>query len=121
MLAGADIVTAKSWAARRPKGAPELTVHHLNFIRASEEAQLARNDALAQQHAERARLLKDAETASEERTRALNHVEEALKLTAKLQRRQFISAAIALLVLSAGGWWGYAAYKELTAATLSEK
>lgn len=39
MLSGADIAEAKAWAARRPKGAPEPTALHLDFIRASETAE----------------------------------------------------------------------------------
>ena len=53
LLSGNDILDAKAWAARRPKGAPEPTALHLDFIRASEErgggateraAQAARSD-----------------------------------------------------------------------------
>jgi WD40 repeat protein len=46
LLYGADIATAKAWAARRPKGAPEPTALHLDFIRASEnwEAQEQREE-----------------------------------------------------------------------------
>jgi TIR domain len=36
LLSGADIATAKSWTARRPKEAPEPTALHLDFIAASE-------------------------------------------------------------------------------------
>lgn len=116
MLTGPDIASAKNWAARRPKGAPALTAHHLDFLRASEEAEQARNDALARQQEERARLLKEAEIAAEERARALDRAEEALKVTTRLQRRQSIAAAAALIILSLGGWWGYGAYKERIAA-----
>jgi hypothetical protein len=35
MLSGSDIGAAKDWATRRPKGAPEPTPLHLDFIRAS--------------------------------------------------------------------------------------
>jgi CHAT domain-containing protein/tetratricopeptide (TPR) repeat protein len=44
LLSGTDIVAAKSWAARRPKGAPEPTTLHLDFIRVSEEVENARQD-----------------------------------------------------------------------------
>jgi hypothetical protein len=37
LLSGNDILEAKTWAARRPKNAPEPTTLHLDFIRASEE------------------------------------------------------------------------------------
>jgi hypothetical protein len=39
-LSGGDITAAKAWALRRPKDAPEPTVLHLDFIRASEEAEI---------------------------------------------------------------------------------
>jgi hypothetical protein len=42
LLSGSDIVAAKAWAAQRPKDAPEPTALHVEFIRASEEAQDAR-------------------------------------------------------------------------------
>ena len=35
MLSGNDIAEAKAWAARRPKGAPEPTALHMDYIRAS--------------------------------------------------------------------------------------
>src|SRR5262245_55138663 len=102
LLTGPDIVAAKNWAARRPNEAPELTTHHLDFIHASEEAEQARNDALTRQHEERARLLKDAEAATEERARALVAVEEAQKARARQQRRASV-ALVALGVLTVGG------------------
>ena len=37
LLSGDDIAEAKAWVARRPKGAPEPTPLHLDFIRASEQ------------------------------------------------------------------------------------
>lgn len=116
MLTGPDITAAKSWAARRPKSAPELTVHHLDFLRASEGAEKARNDEMARQQGERARLLRQAETAAEERAKALDRAETALKTTSRLQRRQSIAASAALVILSLGGWWGYDTYKERKAA-----
>ena len=37
LLSGPDIATAKAWAARRPKDAPEPTELQLDLIKASEE------------------------------------------------------------------------------------
>ncbi len=37
LLSGCDIAEAKAWVTRRPKGAPEPTALHLDFIRASED------------------------------------------------------------------------------------
>jgi WD40 repeat protein len=49
LLRGSDVSAAKSWAARRPKDAPDLTPLHLDFIKASEEAELARVETERQQ------------------------------------------------------------------------
>jgi hypothetical protein len=64
LLSGIDITAAKGWAARRPKGAPEPTPLHLDFIRASEDAEDARLSAQRKQLAEMA-------AAQEERAKAL--------------------------------------------------
>jgi hypothetical protein len=45
LLSGNDILEAKAWVAHRPKGAPEPTALHLDFIRASEEEAEARLSA----------------------------------------------------------------------------
>jgi hypothetical protein len=58
LLSGSDITAAKAWAARRPKGAPELTALHLDFIKASEQAESARENATRRALEERARLLR---------------------------------------------------------------
>ena len=42
LLSGGDIAAAKDWAARRPKGAPAPTTLHLDFIKASEAWEAAR-------------------------------------------------------------------------------
>jgi hypothetical protein len=47
LLSGNDILEAKAWAARLPKGAPESTALHLDFIRASEEEAEARSSGPA--------------------------------------------------------------------------
>jgi hypothetical protein len=59
LLSGADIASAKAWAASRPKAAPEPTALHLDFIRAS-EAEESR-----QQSAEAKRLRQLAEAQAE--------------------------------------------------------
>jgi TIR domain len=45
LLTGSDIGAAKAWAARRPRGAPEPTELHLDFLRASELEETARDSA----------------------------------------------------------------------------
>src|SRR5262249_11914406 len=68
LLSGDDIAEAKAWVARRPKGAPEPTTLHLDFIRASEEEAATRLseqrkqlEAMAEAQAEREKALHDAE------------------------------------------------------------
>jgi WD40 repeat protein len=56
LLVGADIAAAKAWATRRPADAPELTSLQLEFIEASEAADIRRNSA----EAERLREMADA-------------------------------------------------------------
>jgi formylglycine-generating enzyme required for sulfatase activity len=43
LLTGDDIANANAWAARRSKDAPEPTTLHLDFIKESEEAEVARS------------------------------------------------------------------------------
>jgi WD40 repeat protein len=79
LLSGDDIAAAKAWAARRPKDAPEPTSLHLDFIKASEQAEDARLTAERQQLAE---------------------IAAAQARTARLQRRaQWALAIIAALVV----------------------
>ncbi len=112
MLSGSDILDAKQWAAKRPNGAPQLTSLHLEYIQTSEEAEKLRNDARLRQNEERARLLKDAEHAAQERTEALTRAEDALKVTATLQRRQAVGVAVAFIILAAIAWFGYGIVQE---------
>lgn len=70
MLVGADIADAKAWAANRPKDAPEPTDLHLEFIKASEQAEADRTNAerlrldeMKAAQAARAEALVDRETA----------------------------------------------------------
>src|SRR5262245_52463308 len=95
LLSGPDIASAKAWATRRPKDAPEPTALHLDFIRASEEAEAQH------QNEEQQRLQRIAG--------ALNDKEVALKEKEAAQRRTRIGAAIAIgLALIAGGAGVYA-------------
>jgi hypothetical protein len=101
MLSGADIRSAKEWAAHRPTGAPEPTSLHLDYIRASEAAESARQDA------ERQRLATMA-AAQEARAEALAAAEAALKRAARA--RQIITggsalAAVVLAVLAGWAWY----------------
>lgn len=96
LLSGSDIADAKGWAGRRPKGAPEPTALHLDYIRESEVAHEARLSAEHQKlqkmqalQAERELALESAEKANEERERTLDELRNALETTARVYRRQF--------------------------------
>ena len=100
LLSGGDITAAKAWAARQPKGAPEPTALHLEFIRASEEAEDARLMAQRKQ-------LEEMTAAQDERAKALRAAEQALGKTLRLQRRQALGGAVVIVVLAMIGWWAY--------------
>jgi TPR repeat protein len=106
LLSGDDIAEAKAWAARRPKGAPEPTALHLDFIRASEEEAETR---LSEQRKQ----LDAMAAAQAEREKALHEAEEALKQAADAQRRRARIRNIALVVVSVlaalAGWLGWSA------------
>jgi TPR repeat protein len=93
LLSGDDIAEAKTWAARRPKNAPEPTALHLDFIRASEEEAQARSSAQRKQ-------LDAMAAAQAEREKALHEAEEALKQAADAQRRRARIRNIAFVVVS---------------------
>ena len=99
MLVGADIAGAKSWSANRPKDAPEPTDLHLEFIKASEQAEADRNNA------ERLRL-DEMKAAQASRAEALADRETAVQ---NLSRRTMIGlVSSGALTAAAGGlaYWG---------------
>jgi TIR domain len=100
LLTGGDIVAAKAWAARRPKGASEPTALHLGFLRASEEAEDARLMAQRKQ-------LEEMTAAQNERAKALRAAEQALNRTLRLQKRQAWGGSVIIVVLAMIGWWAY--------------
>ena len=118
LLSGSDIVEAKAWAGRRPKGAPDPTPMHFEFIRASEEEEESRASA------ERKRLDEMA-AAQDERAKALKAAEEAQR--ARARARAIItwgSAAAAVVLLGVAvfagfQWWD--ADKQRTEAKKQEK
>jgi TPR repeat protein len=93
LLSGDDIADAKAWVARRPKGAPEPTVLHLDFIRASEEEAEARTSTQRKQ-------LEAMAAAQTERETALHQAEAALKQAADAQRKRATIRNIAFAVVS---------------------
>jgi TPR repeat protein len=106
LLSGDDIAEAKTWAARRPKNAPEPTALHLDFIRASEEEAEARSSAQRKQ-------LDEIAAAQTEREAALRQAEEAQRKRATMARIRNIAfvlvSILACLATSAmvAGWWLY--------------
>src|SRR5262245_60636211 len=92
LLSGNDILDAKAWVARRPKGAPEPTALQLDFIRASEQEADAR---LSEQRKQ----LEAVTAAQAERETALQEREEALKQFVAAQRGRRVRT-IGLLVVS---------------------
>jgi hypothetical protein len=96
LLSGNDIVDAKAWVARRPKGAPEPTALQLDFIRASEEEAEAR---LSEQRKQ----LEAMAAAQAERETALHDREEALKQRARVARvRNIALVAVSILAVLGG-------------------
>jgi len=101
LLSGDDVAEAKAWVARRPKGAPEPTALHLDFIRASEEEAEVR---LSEQRKQ----LEAMAAAQAEREKALHDAEHALKQAADAQRRRARIRNVALVVVSilaVLAWW----------------
>jgi hypothetical protein len=106
LLSGAEIVAAKDWLARRPPKAPEPTPLHLDFIRASEDAQTARDSAERQRldqidaaQTARQQALADTEVAQNERAAALS----------RLRRRTWVGVGVmAFLTVAAVTFGGLA-------------
>lgn len=105
LLSGGDIVAAKTWAARRPTGAPEPTALHLEFIGASEDAEDARLMAQRKQ-------LEEMTAAQNDRAKALRSAEQALSRTVRLQRRQAWAASATVVVFALIAWWGYGVIRD---------
>ena len=93
LLSGNDIVEAKTWATRRPNGAPEPTALQLDFIRASEDEAEAR---LSEQRKQ----LEAMASAQAEREKAQDEREEAFKQVADAQRKRARIRNIAFVVVS---------------------
>ena len=113
MLSGADIDAAKQWASKRPKGAPEPTALHLDYIRASENAEKARTSAEHQRLAEITR-------AQAEREEALGRAEiaqqENAKASQRLIQRTMAGMVVALVLAVAASAAGMVAWTNQQAA-----
>lgn len=95
LLSGPDVAAAKGWAAQRPKDAPEVMDLHLEYFRASEEAEAAEASKERQQLAE----IATAQKAREEALSSLqNAVKEKQDAIARLYRRTLIAGGIVALL-----------------------
>jgi hypothetical protein len=116
LLSGPDITTAKAWAARRPKNAPEPTELQLDFIKASEteatrqqSAEAQRLQEMADAQAARAAALAEREKAQEQEADARKSEAEAQRREAEqakrvVRRTRLGLAAAVVLALIAGGF-----------------
>ncbi|MFN0219533.1 MAG: TIR domain-containing protein [Hyphomicrobium sp.] len=99
MLSGIDIGAAKGWAARRPKGAPEPTALHLDYIKASEAREEKQQNEERKRLSEREGLLRQAESVQAER-------EAASRILSRRTTVGLVGAG-GLTMLSAGlAYWG---------------
>jgi TPR repeat protein len=109
LLSGNDILDAKAWAARRPKGAPEPTALQLDFIRASEDEAEAR---LSEQRKQ----LEAMAAAQTERETALHDREEALKQRVRVARVRNIALVVVSILFVLAGWLGWRSEQQRRAA-----
>jgi hypothetical protein len=103
LLSGTDIASAKTWAASRPKDAPEPTALHLDFLRASETEENRQQSAEAQRLRDLSKLQAEREEAVNEREKALAEKEEAQHTT---MRRTRVGVVIAMVLTVAAVWFG---------------
>jgi hypothetical protein len=117
LLSGADIASAKAWAARRPKDAPEPTALHLDFIRASEAEESRQQSAEAQRLQQLAAAQAEREAAFGEKAAAQEREADARRSEAESQKREAEQArrvvrrtraglAVAVVLAGAAGWFG---------------
>lgn len=109
LLSGPDVIAAKLWLSDRPRSAPQSTDLHIEYIRASEEAEAARLD-------EERRSLEELRQAQASEELALVERQSALK---KLSRRTTLGLVTAgSLTLASGGLatWGTSAERRFRVA-----
>ena len=116
LLSGPDIASAKAWAARRPRNAPELTELQLDFVKASETEDVRQQSAEAQRlqemtdaQAERGKALAEREKAQEQEADARKREAEAQKREAeqakRVAQRTGLGAAVAVVLAAVAGWF----------------
>ncbi len=82
LLTGSAIADAKAWVARQPTTAPDPTPLQFEFLKASEDAEAVKQDAVRKQIDEREQLLRENEEAQKLQAAALERAEVAAKDTA---------------------------------------
>lgn len=111
LLSGNDIQVAKDWIASRSRNAPEPTPLHLDYVRASETAELERANAERQRLEEVARIQADREEALQERALAGR----------RLVRRTTIGMLVAFVLAAAATAAGIFAWKNQILAEAERK
>jgi TIR domain/WD domain, G-beta repeat len=109
LLSGPDVATAKAWAARRRRQAPEPTALQFDFIKASEAEEGRQQSVEAQRLKQIADALAEREKAQEREAEARKNESEAEKREAEqakraVRRTQAGLAAAVVLALVAGGF-----------------
>lgn len=112
LLRGEELAAAKSWISDQPRYAPEPTLLTQEFIKASQDAEVARAsterqrlEQVAAAQAERAKALEAAEA-------ALHNERKAQHKAVRWQRRLIWSGAVTIMVLTGIGWWAYGIISE---------
>lgn len=120
LLVGESLASAKDWAARRPKNAPDLTELHLAYFNASEGEQEARTRKERDRVLELERALKEAETARRDAEAAQALAEAAQQQTIEQSKRVFRRTAsglvVALVLMGVAGVFGLKARQEAARA-----
>jgi len=115
LLSGDDIAAAKTWAARRPKDAPEPTALHFDFIRASEDFEGERQSEERRRLEERERLVHEAERATAERAAAQKRETAAAR---RVVQRTLIGGLAVLVFALLAGTFGVFAWLQRGAAEM---
>jgi hypothetical protein len=102
LLSGSDISAAKAWTARRPKGAPEPTALHFDFLRASEHEEAARASAERKRLEEMAAAQAERQAAIEEREAAVKREVAAQKERERARRIIVWGSSGAAIVIVVG-------------------
>jgi formylglycine-generating enzyme required for sulfatase activity len=117
LLRGEELPAAKAWLAAQPQFAPEPTLLHHEFIKAAEDAEVARSSAERQRldqmtaaQAEREKALKDLQLVVDLQQRTQDQREQALR-----RGQRALTAATGLflcIIVGAIGWYKQDLLKE---------